>query len=227
MGLSTLVDHIKNFLGLEPQENRLTEKGTLESKDFQEKPILSQQKGGAPSTLSRPIVQDIPFEERLAEYRKFEEKTKKNEEENIEAVENKINTKLNEIMKDPRVVELTQRNPELPFEDLPQDIYNTILPLSRRQEDLVTQIMEETDKLLVDRAVALGVYERLGKEEASRDNEKQKKLEKIKSKMPVNAAETIKEIIPSGKEKTPQITPKQKKIAQGTSKKAAEDNLLR
>ncbi|MBX9976798.1 MAG: hypothetical protein K2X98_00915, partial [Alphaproteobacteria bacterium] len=155
---------------------------------------------------------------RMKLYTTFEETVLAEEEEKIKATENDASARIDAIMKDPRVVSLMKKNPNMTFEELPEDIYGHILDISESQEAFITTIMEESDKKLSDKAKELDVYEHINNEDlGSARDDKRRPLSDLKAKVDGNG------IILDGSEES--ILNPQEELDTSKAEIKGEDNL--
>lgn len=173
-GLSSLVDTVKKWMGLSPESKK--------SETFsQEKNSLENDtKGMAPS-------QKMPasFEEKMKQYKVFEQEELQKEESLISKIEDESNQKMEELLQDKRVTAITDAHPDVNLKELPQDIYKKALALMDEEEKKITAIMDETDKKLEEKSKEMGLWNQLNKEELLDDeaplkNRKTKKVKKTK-----------------------------------------------
>jgi hypothetical protein len=219
-GLSTLVDRIKSFLGMGERQSEATSSpseptaivpsNATPSDAPIEIPPSATTPSTAPSTAPSTNVAPPPsgqfllsLDERMKIYSAFEETVLEEEEEKIKATENEASTSIDTIMKDPRVVALMQKNPNMTFEELPEDIYAQILRVSEGQEAMITATMEESDKKLSDKATALGVYDHINSDDlGSTREDKRRPSSDFKAKVDANSVilDAPEEAVMTGKE---------------------------
>ncbi len=184
-GLSSLVDRIKIFfnLGSSKQEAPKAEPQQSPAPAQPPSPSVEPRKMLQAPAISAVKKEESTIEARMGEYKKFEEEMLGKEEEMIRAIEDNANKKREEIMASKRVTYLMRRNPNVTLEELPEDIYSDILRISSEEESFISTVMDETDTKLFEKAMALGVYEQLNKEEQSRAEDKQRRLDSLKEKV--------------------------------------------
>lgn len=175
-GPSSWVDTLKHWIGLpaivqESDPHKDNQSTTVSDKHDVAKESQAPLK--IPATLVQPILDEKEKQKRMKEYQTFEEKILKEEEDTIASIEEATREKMDILMKDQRVTVLTTKNPNITVQDLPEDIYRTILDLSNNQENQINQITDETDQKLKEKAKTLEIEHDLNHGEA-RDNDERK-----------------------------------------------------
>jgi|GEM_PF-3693284 len=169
--LSSLVDTVKKWMGL--------------ASEAKESETSSQAKNSLEhNAKGMPPQKEIPasFEDKMKQYKIFEQEELQKEESLISKTEDESNQKMEELLQDKRVTAITDAQPDVNLKELPQDVYKKALALMDEEEKKITEIMDETDKKLEEKSKEMGLWDRFNKEELLGEEAplKNRKIEKAK-----------------------------------------------
>lgn len=176
IGLSSWVDKLKQWIGLPNVTKEIATEKDQKSPPTERLTDVTKESQGElknPTTLAQPTFDEKEKQKRLKDYQSFEKKILKDEEETIASIEDETREKIDILMQDQRVTVLAKKNPDITLEELPEDIYLTILDLSNDQEKRINQMTDETDQKLKEKAKALEIEHELNQSD-SRDNDERK-----------------------------------------------------